>query len=103
MVIWYGIQWYSYLWYKITGGMNLNVNALSTAIAVALQQAAQNQLSPQVASDQPNLSGTISISQVAGRGSREDSGGNSSSYSTAGAGRSQDMMMMTASESEVTT
>ena len=48
-----------------------------------------------------NLAGTISISQVAGRGPREDSGGNSSSYSTAGAGRSQDMMMMTASESEV--
>ena len=40
MVVWYGIQWYPYVWYKITGGMNLNVNALSTAIAVALQQAA---------------------------------------------------------------
>ena len=76
-----------------TGGMNLDVNVLSTAIAVALQQAAQNQLSPQVANDQGSSSGTISVShdQVAVRGS---------SYSTAEAGRSQDMMMMT-SESEV--
>ena len=63
----------------------------------------QNQLSPQVANDQPtsqpSLSGTVSLSQVAGRGSREDSGGTSSSYSTAGAGRSQDMMVT--SEAEV--
>jgi len=72
-----------------TGGMNLDVNALSTAIAVALQQAAQNQLSPQVANDQASSSGTTSVSQVAVRGS---------SYSTAEAGRSQDMMMTSESE-----
>ena len=79
--------------------MNLNVNALSTAIAIALQQAAQNQSNPQVANNQPSLSGTVSVSQVAGRGSREDSGGTSSSYSNSGARRSQDMMMI--SEAEV--
>ena len=47
--------------------MNLNVNALSTAIAVALQQAAQSQVSPQAATHQQGLSGNVSLSQVASR------------------------------------
>ena len=44
--------------------MNLNVNALSTVIAVALQQVAQSQVSPQAATQQQVLSGNVSLSQV---------------------------------------
>ena len=46
--------------------MNLNVNVLLIAIAVALQYAAQ--MSPQVANEQPGVSGTVSVSQIVERG-----------------------------------
>ena len=52
--------------------MNLNVSALLTAISIALQQAAQ--MSPQAGLDQPGLSGSVSVSQIAGRDSLESRG-----------------------------
>ena len=78
----------------LVSGMNFNVNALSTAIAVALQQAAQ--MSPQVSVDnvdQPAVSGSVSVSQTAGRGFRGE-GESSSSLSHSAAGGSQEIVTM---------
>ena len=79
----------------LVSGMNFNVNALSTAIAVALQQAAQ--MTPQVSVDnvdQPAVSGSVSISQIACRGSRGEgeTGESSSSSSHSAAGGSQEIV-----------
>ena len=79
--------------------MNLNVNALSTAIAVALQQAAQ--MSPQVR-DQPGLPGSISLSQqsvsqrITSRGLSGEGEGSrsSSSHDSAAGGSGQEIVTL---------